>query len=126
MHHLPNHPFSCCDIFQVFNPFFLETHAQPFVLGLGMEAFLVKVNRRLVPLQNREHSSTDFSGFKRHHLENRPIYTSAVLGIALIRVVKQRCQVCDLFLRDDGKLLEQCLPYAFVPVLGFDVEVFKL
>jgi hypothetical protein len=91
-----------------------------------METFLVKVNRGLVPLQDREHSSTDFSGFRRHYLENRPIHTSAVLGITLICEVKRRCQRCDLFLRNDGKLFEQCLPYAFVPVLGFDVEVFNL
>lgn len=91
-----------------------------------MEAFLVKVNRGLVPLQDREHSLTDFSGFRRHYLENRPIHTSAVLGITLICEVKQRCRRYDLFLRNDGKLFEQCLSYAFVPVLRFYVEVFKL
>jgi hypothetical protein len=48
-----NHSFSR-DILQVFNPVLLETHAQPFVLGLGMEAFLIKVNRGLVPLRGRE------------------------------------------------------------------------
>ena len=79
MHHLSKHSFSCCDIFQIFDPFLLETHAQPFVLGLGMEAFLVKVDGGLVPLQDREQSSTDFSAFRRPYLENRPIHTSAVL-----------------------------------------------
>jgi hypothetical protein len=44
-----------------------------------MEAFLVKVDRGLVPLHGCEYSSSDISVLRRHYLENRPIDTSTVL-----------------------------------------------
>jgi len=73
------HSFLHRGILQVLNSLFLETHGQPSVVNLGMDTFLVKVNRGLVPLGGREHGSTGIR-LVEQYLENRPFHTSAVLG----------------------------------------------
>jgi hypothetical protein len=85
------HSFLHRDVLQVLNPLLLETHAQPSVLGLGVETFLIKVNRGLVPLRGREHGSAGIR-LVEQYLENRPIHTSAVLdsGQRSVSWVKQR------------------------------------
>lgn len=92
-----------------------------------METFLIKVNRGLVPLHGHEHGSANIR-LVEQYLENRPIHTSAVLESdqRSISWTSNRCQLCNLVLRNYGKFLEQRLPYALIPVLGYYVEVFKL